>query len=314
MDYDTAFSGFGIPLKVFLVDLLLSGDNAVLIALACRSLPPEVMRKAVFYGTIAAIVLRFVMAALVGGLLLIPGLKLIGGIMLLVIAIQLMIGDDDAEVGENADTASDDLWTAVRIIIVADVIMSIDNVVAVAAVAQGSLGYLALGLLLSVPLLIYGSIYVSGILNRHPYLITAGGALLAWTAGDLAVGDPAVSGWIDSRAFALRVAVPLAAAVFSVLHSKIIAEQRRTAPAIGHDGGSTLISGLSIAQFFDRQFRVDQDTPAPPMPVVTAPKQQDEERPETSGGNKTLVIVFLIGAPLLYLALMAYWFLAHSGL
>ena len=256
MDYDSALSSLSVPFKVFIVDLLLSGDNAVMIALACRSLAPQMMRKAVLYGTMAAIALRFIMAAMIGGLLLIPGLKLVGAAMLLIIAIKLMAGEDALDDSEGGNAVGANLWSAVRIIIVADVVMSLDNVVAVAAVAQSSLGYLALGLLLSIPLLIYGSLFVSGLLNRYPILITAGGALLAWTAGDLAVSDPAISGWIETQSFALSFMTPFAAAVFAILHSGIIAEHRGMKPM-------AIESRPKVRRVFD-------DTPPRPPPASVA--------------------------------------------
>jgi YjbE family integral membrane protein len=230
MQLDGSFNTFGIPLKVFYVDLLLSGDNALLIAMACRSLAPNVMRKTMLLGTCAAVALRFILALMVGVLLLIPCLKLIGAMGLLIIAIKLIVGDDHPDDVDGVKTATGELWTAMKIIIVADVVMSLDNIVALAAVAQGNWGYLALGLALSIPVVIYGSLFVSRILKQYPILITGGGALLAWIAGDLAVSDPMISNWVDTKAFAWHVAVPFSAAIFTLLHSRIIVEQRRAAP------------------------------------------------------------------------------------
>ena len=330
MEFDGSLSLLSTPLKVFFIDLLLSGDNAVLIALACRSLAPDIMRRAVLYGTGAAIVLRCILAIMVGSLLLVPWLKLVGAVALVVIAIQLIVGDDDEP--QDEDGGGDGLWAAIRTIVIADVVMSLDNVVAVAAVAQGSVGYLVLGLALSIPLLVYGSLLVGRMLESNPILITAGGALLGWIAGDLAVSDPAISGWIDSRAFALRVAVPVVTTVFVVVHSRILAEQRKN--GIKYPWPSPLaVVGHTIANFIIGQFVAPQDSkpegpiavnPAPisvpkiPVPAVSRPEPVNQEPvnqelagpeqtgPEQTGGSKFMVIIFLIITPLLFMALVAY--------
>jgi YjbE family integral membrane protein len=307
MEFDSTFSAIGIPLKVFLVDLLLSGDNAVLIALACRSLPAQVMRRAVLYGTGAAIALRFILATMVGVLLMVPWLKLIGAVALLAIAIKLIVGEDEAEGGETE--ASDELWAAIKTIIVADVVMSLDNVIGIAAVAQGSWGYIALGLLISVPLLVYGSMFVGRLMEQHPALITAGGALLAWIAGDLAVGDPVISGWVDNQAFALRVAVPIAAVIFALVHSRIIAEQRRTIPAPRRPSAKAG-GGFSIIRFLADEFRPapsPEKAPRAPTPAAPPKPVQNSGEQGKSSGSRILVIFFLIAAPLLFLGLMAFW-------
>ncbi len=322
MEFDGQVTAIGIPLKIFLVDLLLSGDNAVLIAMACRSLPPEVMRRAVLYGTLAAIVLRFLLATVVSALLLVPLLKLAGGAALLIIAIKLILGDE--ETGGDGEAVAGELWAAVRIIVIADVVMSLDNVVAIAAVAQNHFGYLALGLVLSVPLLIYGSLFVSQLLKRYPILITGGGALLAWIAGDLAVSDPVVSGWVDSQAFALHLSVPFAATVFALLHSRNLAERRSNAPRHPPSAPKDVF-GLSITRLIGGLAPPAPPEPvepakpvkakpakakaaaAPPPPLIHEAPVEPAPEPAPSVPVSPMVVFFLIAGPLVFLALFAFW-------
>lgn len=212
-------------LEVFFVNLLLSGDNAVVIALACRSLPSHLVRRAMLIGIEAAIVMRVLLAIVASLLMRIPLLQLAGGIALLVIAIRLTVehGDDGGGGGEAA--AATDLWSAVGTIFVADLVMSIDNVVALAAVAQGSPVILSIGLLISVPFLLYGSLFVSALLRRYPLLKRGGGAMLGWLAGDIAISDPTVAPWVSQQSPALGFIVPLLAVVYVLYQSRII-EQR----------------------------------------------------------------------------------------
>jgi len=210
-------------LKVVFIDLLLSGDNAVVIALACRSLPAPWVKKAILYGTLAAVVLRLVFAAAVAWLLTMPFLKLIGGAALLVIAVKLTAFTEKEDAGvKPALDAKKGLWSAILAVIVADAAMSLDNVLALVAAAQGSLFFLALGLAVSVPLLMFGSLFVAKLLKRYPVLIPAGGALLGWLAGDIAVADAAISEWVAARAAALTWALPVAGAVLVLLVGWII--------------------------------------------------------------------------------------------
>jgi YjbE family integral membrane protein len=230
MGFDGDFYFLGTSFKVFFIDLLLSGDNAVVIALACRSLPAPQMRKAIFIGTAAAILLRVYLTLVVSYLLEIPGLKLVGAVALLIIAIKLIVEEDKE--GKTADSSDPDgrqnldLWSAVFVVVVADLIMSLDNVVALAAVAKGSIFFLALGLLLSIPLLMFGSLFVAALLKRYPLLITAGGALLGWIAGDIGITDPLIADWVSVQAPALIPAMPLLGAIFVLLEGRIIEGER----------------------------------------------------------------------------------------
>jgi len=220
------FSIISIVLQVALIDLLLGGDNAVVIALACRSLPPAMMRKAMLVGTGAAVVMRIILTALLGFLLLLPGLKLLGSVALLIIAVKLIIQEDDAKEEHETRQASS-FMDAVALILIADLVMSLDNVVALSAVAQGNLLILIFGLLLSVPLVMFGSQVVNLLLTRFPVLILAGGALLGWVAGEIGSADPLIADWIEAQAPGLALfAAPLGTA-YVLLQARIIEMERK---------------------------------------------------------------------------------------
>ena len=182
------------------VNLLLSGDNAVVIALASRSLPPAQQKKAIFWGSGAAIALRIVLTVFAVQLLQWPYLKLIGGILLIYIGVQLLMPEDD---GDNI-ASHDNLYQAIKTILIADLVMSLDNVIAVAAAAESAPGdakvvLLILGLAISIPIVIFGSKLVLHFMERYPIIITLGAALLGWLAGEMMVSDPAVNGWVDAN-------------------------------------------------------------------------------------------------------------------
>ena len=208
-------------LQICLIDLLLAGDNAVVIALACRGLPPRLWRRAVWFGTGAALVLRIALTAGAALMLNVPFLKLVGAALLLVIAVRLVAEEPSPDAELDAAGRQYDLWKAITTIIVADTVMSLDNVLAVAAASRGSFWLLAFGLGLSVPILIFGSMGVARMLDRFPILIQAGAALLGWVAGDTAVSDPAIASWIDREAtlFA-QLAAPIGAACV-LIHGRL---------------------------------------------------------------------------------------------
>jgi YjbE family integral membrane protein len=175
--------------KIIWINVLLSGDNALVIALACRGLAPRQRLWGMIFGAAAAVVLRIVFTGIVATLMEWPYLKLVGGLALLVIAAKLLVPDEEDE--EGVESASH-LWAAVQIVVVADIVMSLDNVIAVAAAANGSAPLLVLGLAISVPLIIAGAALIMALLNRLPILVWAGAALLGWIAGDVIATDPAV--------------------------------------------------------------------------------------------------------------------------
>ena len=185
--------------QIIMIDILLGGDNAVVIALACRQLPPHQRTKGVLWGTAGAIVLRVILIAFALTLLQVPYLKLIGAALLIWIGVKLLVPQDE---DEHANIqGSDKLWAAVKTVIVADLVMSIDNVIAIAGAATGAgtshqLPLVIFGLLVSIPIIIGGSQLVLKLMDRFPIIITFGGMLLGWIAGTMAQTDPAAVQWV----------------------------------------------------------------------------------------------------------------------
>ena len=213
-------------LEIVVINILLSGDNAVVIALACRNLPPHQRRWGVFWGAIGAIVLRIILTFFAVSLLQLSWLKIIGGVLLLWIGIKL-IAEEDGE-GSPDVRASDRLLAAVRTVIIADLVMSIDNVLGVAAAAKGSLLLLVFGLVVSVPLVIGGAQLIMRLIERYPVLILLGGGLLGYVAGELVVEDSAIVDWVHVHAVWLGWAAPIAGVAFVVGLAKWL-EVRRAA-------------------------------------------------------------------------------------
>ena len=191
--------------QIIMIDILLGGDNAVVIALACRKLPPAQRTKGILWGTAGAIVLRVVLIFFALTLLAIPYLKIVGALLLLWIGVKLIAPDDEG--GHGDIQASDKLWAAVKTVIVADLVMSVDNVIAIAGAAEGAGGdhkmpLVIFGLLVSIPIIVWGSQLVIKLMDRFPMIITIGGMLLGWIAGTMAVTDPAVLGHLPTVAAA----------------------------------------------------------------------------------------------------------------
>jgi YjbE family integral membrane protein len=182
-------------LQIIWIDLLLSGDNAVVIALACRKLPPRQRMWGVVLGTMVAITLRVVFTGAVTSLMSMPYVKLLGGALLLWIAIKLL-GPEDGGRNGNIEPV-DSLWRAVRIVAIADVVMSLDNIIAIAAAARGSYALLMFGLAVSIPLIMAGAAIVIALLERFPVIVWAGAALLGWIAGEIIAKDPLLTGHLD---------------------------------------------------------------------------------------------------------------------
>jgi YjbE family integral membrane protein len=176
--------------KIIWINVLLSGDNALVIALACRGLQPKQRLWGMILGAAAAVVLRIIFTGIVATLMELPYLKLVGGLALIVIAAKLLVPEDE---GEDGVQSASHLWHAVQIVVVADIIMSLDNVIAVAAAANGSVPLLILGLAISVPLIVAGAALIMALLSRLPILVWAGAALLGWIAGDVIATDPAIA-------------------------------------------------------------------------------------------------------------------------
>ena len=210
---------FLIPLaKIIGINIVLSGDNAVVIALASRSLPPDQQKKAVVWGSGAAIVMRIILTLTAVALLAMPYLKLIGSLFLMWIGVQLL----DSDEGGGEIESSSNLATAIRTILVADLVMSLDNVLGVAAAAKGSYALLIIGLAISIPLVIFGANMLLRLMERFPIIITIGAALLGYVAGEMAVTDPAVMGWIDANFHALHQMVPITGAVLILAVGKFL--------------------------------------------------------------------------------------------
>lgn len=215
-------------LKIIWVNILLSGDNAVVIALASRNLPPTQQKKAIFFGSGAAIVLRVLLTLFAVQLLQLPWLKLVGALLLLWIGIQLLAdNDDDADI-----QASSSIWVAIRTILIADLVMSLDNVIAVAAAANSApegarLILLILGLGLSIPLIIFGSTLLLKLMQRFPVIITLGAALLGFVAGEMATTDAAVHEWFETHMHGLDYAVSISCAVFVVAVGMALARRSK---------------------------------------------------------------------------------------
>jgi YjbE family integral membrane protein len=188
-------AGFWLAvLQIIWINILLSGDNAVVIALACRQLPDRTRNWGIALGAAVAVMLRILFTGMVATLLALPWLKLLGALALLYIAIDLINpddGDDEANV-----KAHDSLWRAVGTVAVADIVMSLDNVVAIAAVAKGSWLLLSLGLAISIPLIIVGAALITALFVRFPILVWLGAALLGWISGELIISDPGIDSWV----------------------------------------------------------------------------------------------------------------------
>jgi YjbE family integral membrane protein len=185
--------------QIIMIDILLGGDNAVVIALACRKLPPAQRRLGILWGTAGAIVLRVVLIFFALTLLQVPFLKIVGALLLLWIGVKLLMPEGDDE--HSNIQGSDRLWTAVKTVIVADFVMSLDNVIAIAGAAESAgngheMVLVVLGLLVSIPIIVWGSQLVIKLMDRFPAVITAGAMLLGWIAGTMIVGDPALTEWM----------------------------------------------------------------------------------------------------------------------
>jgi len=201
-------------LEIIVINILLSGDNAVVIALACRNLPGRQRTWGIILGAVGAIVLRIILTFFAVTLLGLPWLKLVGGVLLLWIGVKLIADEEGGEdEGEAKVQASDRLWAAVRTVVVADLVMSIDNVLGVAAAAKGSLALLVFGLVVSIPLVIAGSQIILALIERFPVLILAGGGLLGYVAGEMIVEDAALAPWIEATAPWLHWILPVAGIV-----------------------------------------------------------------------------------------------------
>ncbi len=200
-------------LELMLINIVLSGDNAVVIALACRALPAHQQKKAIFWGSFGAIGLRVILTFVAVWFLKIPFIQILGGLLLIYIAINLLKKDDEDEKIKTSSRISE----AIRTIIIADFVMSLDNVLAVAGAADGNLLLIMLGLAVSIPLIIWGSQLLMRLMNRFPIIVLLGAALLGYTSGEMIVGDKAAHDWIEENFSSLHLILPIGLAVIIAL-------------------------------------------------------------------------------------------------
>ncbi|MEH7503834.1 TerC family protein [Neobacillus drentensis] len=177
---------FAVLLKIILINIVLSGDNAVVIAMASRNVPKKQQKKAIFWGTMGAIILRILFAVAIVYLLDVPFVTFIGGLLLVYIAIKLLIGEDE----ENLREGGSSLISAVKTIIIADAVMSLDNVLAIAGAVEGNLVGIMIGVIVSIPIVVFGSQLILKAMDKYPIISYAGAGILAWTAGEMIVGEP----------------------------------------------------------------------------------------------------------------------------
>ena len=226
-------AGFWLAVgQIIMIDILLGGDNAVVIALACRNLPGKLRTQGIIYGTAGAIILRVVLIAFALALLAIPYLKIVGALLLLWIGVKLLQPEAD---DDHTISSSDKLWGAVKTVIIADLVMSVDNVLAIAGAAQGAdqshqLALVIFGLLVSIPIIVGGSQLVLKLMERFPVVITLGAMLLGWIAGQMAYSDPAIQPYLPKAPF-WGYAAAAAGALLVLLIGKLMQARQKSAAA-----------------------------------------------------------------------------------
>ncbi len=221
MEFGVMLSMLGAAIELAALDLLLGADNAVAVALACRPLPPQLRKRVLLIGVAGAIMLRFGLMLLVSALLVVPALRLVAAVFLLWIAVRLLNGPRAAsgDAFVDADPISParitvGLFESVLVVIAVDAVMSLDNIVALVSVAQGNAVLLILGLILSVPALMYGSLILTKMFDEWPALVLAGAVVLGWIAGQMVASDDLVSAWVSRQAPALTVVLPALCACY----------------------------------------------------------------------------------------------------
>ena len=206
--------------QIMLINIVLSGDNAVVIALACRKLSPAHQKQAFIWGSAGVVVLMVALTAVVVFLLSLPYLEFVGSALLLWIGVKLLIAEDGGDEGVVDQKST--LGAAIRTIIIADIIMSLDNVLAMAGAAKGHLWMLIAGLVVTVPIILFGSALLMKLMNRFPFFVMVGAALIGWVAGEMMISDPTVKEWVEASAPSLHYIAPLACAVLVIVAGKSI--------------------------------------------------------------------------------------------
>jgi YjbE family integral membrane protein len=213
-------------LKIIGVNIVLSGDNAVVIALAARSLPQRQQSQAIFWGSAAAIVMRIVLTLFAVALLSLPWLKLVGSALLLWIGVKLLVPEED----EDDVNASDNLWQAIKTILIADLVMSLDNVIAVAAAAGGHWGLMIIGLAISIPLVIFGATLLVKLMERYPVIIIIGAGLIGYVAGEMAWEDHGIAAWTAPFPGSMKYVCALAGAALVIAVGQWLARRQASQP------------------------------------------------------------------------------------
>jgi YjbE family integral membrane protein len=215
--------------EIALINIVLSGDNAVVIALACRSLAPRDQRRAFIIGTAGIVVLMTALTSFAALLMTLPYIQIIGCVLLLWIGIKLLLPEEEG--GDVKESAN--FWDAVKTIIIADIVMSMDNVLGMAGAAKGHLGMLFLGLVITMPLILFGSAMLMKLMERFPSFIMIGAGLLGYVAGDMAVGDPAIKTYIDTHEHFLVHLAPIVGALLVVIAGKMLARRKQARAPVG---------------------------------------------------------------------------------
>jgi len=218
--------------QIIVIDILLAGDNAVVIALACRNLPPHLQKKGIFWGVAGAIGLRVALTAFAASLLTLPWLKIAGALALLWIGIKLLVPEQEGGEGHEIE-GSTSLMGAVKTVIIADFVMSLDNVIGVAGAAKGNMALLIFGLLVSIPLVVIGSKLILKLIERFPIVVVAGGALLGWIAGELVASDPATATFMGGLPSWAHFAFSVVGAAIVVGVAQAIKARRASRAAAG---------------------------------------------------------------------------------
>jgi YjbE family integral membrane protein len=214
-------------LKIIGIDIVLAGDNAVVIALAARRLPPKQQKMAILLGCGAAVLIRVVLTVVAASLLTTPYLRIIGGALLLYIGVKLLLQSND----EGHISEANNLSQAVKTIVLADVVMSVDNIIGVAGAAGDSTALLVIGLAISIPLVIFASAIILRIMERFPIVIVLGAALLGYVAGEMLITDPVSREWVNSVGSWIKYVVPIGCAVFVVGLGRLLAARSKAEPA-----------------------------------------------------------------------------------
>jgi YjbE family integral membrane protein len=311
MDLSAAAAWIVVPIQILCLDLLLGADNAIAIALVCRTLHPADRRKGLLFGAAGAILLRLALTLLASALLAAPYLRLVGAVALAAIAVGLARRDGAPapEILGASAPARRSLAAAAAIIVVADAGMSIDNVIALAAIARGNFWLLAAGVLLSIPLLAFGSLVVAALTRRFPPLVALGCGLLGWIAGGMAVSDPAVAPWAEAQAPALALIAPALVALFVLGEAWFAAAGR----AVASDAAAVeaareltaLLEGrggaVAVRAVPARPRPPSRAAPRPPVaraapaPATAAPRPRRDDRIMLIG----LLILFLMAAAMI---------------